>query len=173
MKVRDLTLLRDTMSAAVRAAAEKGASTPEIVSKFIRDNPALIAACSKTLINMALTRLVSDVAKRRGRKKKRVAAGQVDLFGVRLGELLTVPKSADGSGRATDWRRFGSLKHAFAKTVVNDHLEMKRKQDKFFDFDEILRLSEPFAKPGMSVDQAYALYLESAGGGAGAASGAR
>ena len=158
------------MAVAVRTAAETGASTPEIVSKFRRDNPALISLVSSALINMALTRLVSDVAKRRGRKKKREAIGQADMFGMRLGELLTVPKFADGSGRSTDWRRFGSLRHTFAKKVVDDHLELKRKQDKFFDFAEILRLSEPFATPDMSVDQAYALYLESAGGGAGAAS---
>jgi hypothetical protein len=170
MSLNDIGRLRDSLSTAVRLAAETGASTPEIIAKFRRENPDLIRIVTPTLISMALTRLVSDVAKRRGRKKKRDLPGQVDMFGARLGELLTVPKSADGSGRATDWRRFGSLRHTFAKKVVDDHLELKRRQDKFSDFSEILKLSEPFATPDMSVDQAYALYLESAGGASGAAS---
>jgi hypothetical protein len=158
MRRENIRVLRDALSVALRKAAETGASTPEIVEAFRRDNKALVDTISSALINMALTRLVSDVSKRRG--GKRIVPTQRDLFGARLGELLTVPKSADGKGRATNWRRFGSLRIEFAKRVVTDHLELRRRQDKFNDFDEIIRLSEPYApSPDTSVDDAYALYL--------------
>jgi hypothetical protein len=165
----NLHVLRDSLLVAIRNAAETGvkSSTPEIVAAFRKNNRALVDLVSSALIDMALTRLVSDVAKRRG--KKRVAPSQIDMFGARLGELLTVPKSPDGIGRPTQWRRFGSLRHSFAKRVVTDHLELRRRQDKYQDYDEIIRLSEPFVgSPDMSVDEAYALYLASqAGSGSG------
>jgi hypothetical protein len=160
MKPVNLHVLRDALSVAVRSAAETGASTPEIVARFRRDQRAIVDMVSSALINMALTRLVSDVAKRRGGKP--VTPSQIDMFGARLGELLTVPKSADGSGRATDWRRFGSLRYSFGKKVVSDHLELRRRQDKYEDFQIIIELSEPFVTdPDMTIDQAYGLYLAS------------
>jgi hypothetical protein len=158
MRPENLRVLRDALSVAVRRAAETGASTPEIVATFRREQRATVDLVGSSLIDMALSRLVSDVAKRRG--ERRVAPSQIDLFGARLSELLTVPKSADGLGRSTQWRRFGSLRHSFGKKVVTDHLELRRRQDRYLDFEKIIQLSEPFVtSPDMTIDQAYGLYL--------------
>jgi len=169
MKQKDLRQLRDRLLVAVRDAAETGASTNEIVATFRNKNRHLVELVTTALVDISLARLVSNVAKRRG--AKRLVPSQQDLFGTRLSELLTVPESADGKGRSTQWRRFGSLKVSFAKRVVNSQLELRRKQDKFRDFEEIIALCEPYAKksPDMSVDDAYALYVaaNSATGGQG------
>jgi hypothetical protein len=166
MRPENLRVLRDALSVAVRKAAETGASTREIVETFRREQRAIVDLVSSSLINMALSRLVSDVAKRRG--EKRVSPSQIDMFGARLNELLTVPRAADGSGRATYWRRFGSLRHSFGKTIVNEHLELQRRQDRFEDFQTIIQLSEPFVtSPDTTIDQAYGRYLESSSSGTG------
>jgi predicted RNA-binding Zn ribbon-like protein len=150
--------VRDDLNAVARqlAASENGASAREIVAAFRKDRAQLIRAASEMLIDMALTRLVGDVIKRRADKE--INTDQNELFTRVMTDIVAVPTSGSGAGRRDRYRTIGTLSVAFAEQMVRHHLEVRRrKKDRFDDYKEVIDFVRASgASDDMTINQALA-----------------